>query len=634
MIAVRRLLPALAWLPMALVAPCASTDSAVVPADRFLDHVAWLADDARRGRDTASPELYETAEWVAEHFRAAGLKPLGDSGGWLQRFTVSGRRTLLDGNALVLGGSALALRRDWIPLQSAMRAEVEAPLVFAGYGISDPEGGWDDYAGLDVKGKIVLALRKGPRSDEDGSRYAQNGVGGAHITFSSKVNAAFRNGAAALIVVNDPAGHADGRRDRPLGYQSLGQESTTASLPAVHVTLEAVRELLAAGGLDLAAAQQALDAGEPPAAAAAAALDGLTARVVIAAEEPELETVNVVGLLPGSDPVLADEYVLIGAHMDHVGLARNASSRGGREALGQIHNGADDNASGTAGVVEIARLLAARRPAPRRSVIFATWSGEEWGLLGSRYFTGHPPVPLDKLTVALNMDMIGRSKDGYVAVEGVGSSAGFPELVRRVAQDLPELNVHYAPNPSRNSDQASFFEKDIPVLHFFTGLHEDYHMPSDDTERINAQGGAAIATLAGRVLARLADVSARPPFTAPAVPEPGRSVASAGDPHAAATDELPVQAYRVVFGTSPDMAYQAGDGVRLTAVRADTPAERAGLKAGDRIVAFDGKTVRNLQDYSVLLFSHLPGDTVTVTVQRGEETLDLTAELEGPAGDS
>jgi hypothetical protein len=629
MITARRLTTLTSWLLLSLSAGCATAEGQAIPADDYMEDIVWLADDARQGRDTASPELFETAAWVAERLQAAGLQPLGDDGGWLQHFTVSGGRRLLDGNVLELGGESLALRREWIPLQSALRGEVEAQVVFAGYGISDPEGGHDDYADLDVKDKVVLVLRKGPRSGDRESRYSQGNPGGGHISFSAKVNTAFRHGAAALIVVNDPASTTGARSDRPLRYQSLGPETATASLPAAHVSLRAVQELLAGQGLDLAAMQQALDEGRSP---HAVPLHGFTAKLVIAADEPQLATVNVVGLLPGTDPALAEEYVLIGAHMDHVGLAQRMTSRGGRDATGQVHNGADDNASGTAGVVQIARMLAAREERPRRGMIFATWSGEEWGLLGSRHFAANPPVPLEQITVALNMDMIGRSKDGYVAVEGVGSSPGFKELVRAVAADLAApLDLHFAEIPSGNSDQASFFEKDVPVINFFTGLHEDYHMPSDDIERINAEAGAAIATLAGRVLARLADGGTRPPFERPRPPQPAGDVA-AGDPHAAVAGDEPVEAYRVVFGTSPDMTYQAQDGVRLSSVREGTPAERAGLRGGDRIIAFDGKAVRNLEDYSVLLFSHRPGDTITVTVKRDGTTLEFTAVLDGPGG--
>ncbi|MHC5210395.1 MAG: M28 family peptidase [Planctomycetota bacterium] len=634
MTAARRLTMLASGVLLTLLAGCAAADGQAIAVDRYLDNVTWLADDARQGRDTATPELFETADWVADHFEAAGLQPFGDDDGWMQHFTVSGGRRLIEGNVLEIGGESLSLRRDWIPLQSAMRGEVEAPVVFAGYGISDAENGYDDYADLDVKDKVVLVLRKGPRSSDKESRYHQNSAGGALITFSSKVNTAFRHGAAALIVVNDPAGTSGRRGDRPLRYQGLGPagSATTASLPAVHVALRSVEAMLGERGLDLAAMQEALDEGTSP---KAVPLDGLTAKLVIAAEEPRLDTVNVVGMLPGSDPELADEYVLIGAHMDHLGTASRVSSRAGRDAAGEVHNGADDNASGTAGVVGIANMLAALEDPPRRSVILATWSGEEWGLLGSRYFAENPPVPFEDIVVALNMDMIGRSEEGYVAVEGVGSSPGFTELVKHAAQDLPvPLDLHFAEIPSANSDHASFFEKDMPVINFFTGLHEDYHMPSDDTELINAESGAAIATLAGRILARLANADSRPPFTEPKSPAMAGDHAAPDDPHAAAEDDAPVEAYRVVFGTSPDMAYQGGDGVLLTSVREDTPAQRAGLQGGDKIVAFDGKTVRNLQDYSVLLFSHRPGDTVTVTIQRGDETLELTAVLEGRTGDS
>ena len=571
---------------------------------------------------------------MAEHFDEAGLEPLGDDGGWLQHFTVKGQRRLLDGNTLRLGDEALELRREWIPLQTAMSAEVEGDVVFAGYGISDPDGGYDDYAGLDVKDKLVLVLRRGPNSGVEGSRYSQNGPGGSHISFATKVNAAFRHGAQALLVVNGPSDFEPGTRaDRPMRYGSLGAD-TTASLPAAQLSAQSALAILSAHGLDLAAAQKALDESLKP---QSRPLAGLSAALTIAAEEEQIETVNVLGLLPGNDPELANEYVLVGAHMDHVGLGRHAGSRGGSEARGQVHNGADDNASGTAGTIEAARLLAADPEGLRRSIVFATWSGEEWGLLGSQHYVEHPALPLAHCVAVINMDMIGRSKDGYVSIEGVGTSPGFKDLVvdTQLALGLG-LDVSLADRPADNSDQASFFAKDIPVLNFFTGLHDDYHMPTDDVDKINADAAAKIATLAGRVAQKLAAADARPVFT-PLAP-PADAVASAhaspSEPGAATRDGAAPVPYRVVLGTSPDMGYQKDDGVRISSVRPGTPAEKAGLLKGDLIVAFDGVDVRTLQDYATLLFSHKPGDQVVVTVIRGEQTLDLTATLEGKAGDA
>ncbi len=616
------LLTLVSLLPVACAAP--STHE-LAAQDAWLADVAWLADDERQGRDTGTPELFETAEYVAEAFERAGLQPL-DGESFLQHFTVPGRRQLLDGNLLVAGETALRLRRDWIPLQTALRGSAEGPVVFAGYGISDPENGWDDYAGLDVEGKVALVLRGAPRADQPDSPWADGRPASEKRSFLSKTNAAFKAGAVALVVVNDPATHRPGSRaDRVRDYQSLGGGGAPgASLPAAHVSAAAGERLFAEWGLDLGALQTELDARGAP---DGFPIEGATLRLVVAAERTVIGTVNVLGWLPGNDPTVADEHVLIGAHMDHVGLGEVAGSRGGLAARGQIHNGADDNASGTAGLILAARALAARRHELRRGVVFAAWSGEEWGLLGSRHYAAEPPRPLAGLVAAINMDMIGRSGDGSVTVEGMGSAPGLTELVTAANAELPApLQLKLSATASPNSDHASFHEKQVPVVNFFTGLHDDYHMPSDDLEKVDATHGAAISMLAANVAARLSGLSARPAFT----PPPAARPVAGADPHAAAAPgDAPVIAYRVVLGTSPDMAYDREDGVRISGVRAGTPAEAAGLAAGDLITALDGRVIRNLQDYSVLLFSRRPGDVITLTIRRGESTLELQATLGG-----
>ena len=605
----------------------------MVPPDNYKADIYWLADDARKGRDTGSPELEQVEQWVADKFEAAGLQPLGDDGGWLQHFKVRGERRLTaDGNVLVIGGRTLDLGREWRPLRSALTATATGPLVFAGYGISDPDGKWDDYAGLDVKDKVVVVLRKGPRCDVPGTRYCEGDPPGSNaareqISFASKINAAFRHGAAALLVVNDPAHYAAGTpQDEAQRFRMGGGESGTvaASLPAASLTAAAGAAL----GLDLAAIQKAMDADWKP---HGEELPKLTASLSVKTERPDLPTANVLGFLPGNDPALEGEYVLIGAHMDHLGLGGGGSSRGGPSAVGQIHNGADDNASGTAGLVEVARVLGAHRGALRRGVVFAGWSGEELGLLGSHHYVDDPKLPLNKLVAVVNMDMIGRSSKDYLAIEGVGSSPGFSDLVIAAQKDLgTSLDLHLAQRPSDNSDQASFYEKNVPVLAFFTGLHDDYHMPSDDADKINVPAAAAIASLAGEVVCRLADLDVRPPFVrVPAATPKG------GDPHAGPQDPSagPVP-YKVVLGTSPDMTYQNDDGVRVSSVRAGTPAEACGIKAGDILTALDGQPIHTLEDFSTLLFSHKPGDTIHVSVRRGAETLAFTAVLAGRVGDN
>lgn len=617
-------------LLLLLLAACASPPDRMVSVDVYRADVAWLADDAREGRDTGSPGLEEAAQWVAEQFEDAGLQPLGDDGGWLQRFNVRGSRRLSpEGNSLVLAGRTLELGRDWRPLRSALTASASGEIVFAGYGISDPEGGWDDYAGLDVKGKVVAVLRKGPRCDTPGTRYAETDPPGGNrareqLGFAAKINAAFKHDAAALLVINDPAHHGPGQSEDEPQRSSLGGEGVTASLPAASLTAAAGAAAL---GLDLAALQKGMDEAWKPHSQVLAGGAALSVKT----ERPQVPTANVVGWLPGTDPALAGEYVLIGAHMDHLGLG-NSSSRGGQAAVGQIHNGADDNASGTAGVVGAARVLAANRDELRRAVVFATWSGEEMNLLGSRHFAAQAGLPLGKLVAAVNMDMIGRSKDGYVTVEGVGTSPGFTALVTGAHADLGlGLDLHLAQRPSDNSDQASFYEKDVPVLNFFTGLHEDYHMPTDDAHKVNAPAGAAIASFAAEVTRRLANLDARPGFVRVQEAKSAPVAGAPGDPHAGAPSGT-VVSYGVVFGTSPDMGYEKDDGVRIASVRPGTPAEACGLKAGDVIVTFDGKPVRSLEDYTTLLFSHRPGDSVTVDVRRGAEVLQFKAVLAAPAG--
>jgi hypothetical protein len=619
-----------------LWASCAAPPQ-LVPADTYRADVTWLSDDARGGRDTGSPGLEEASQWVARQFEAAGLLPAGTEG-WRQPFEVAGSRRLIDGNSLVVGGAEISLNDQYLPLQTAVSGEAAGPVVFVGYGIHDPDGGWDDYADVDVKGKVVLALRKGPRVDVEGTRYAENGEGWGRITFASKVNTAFLQGAAALLVANDPAhyGH-DKETDLPQRYGPIGGQreggATAGSLPAASLSFEAAQGLLAARGADLAELQKRMEAGGP----CSFALD-LEAKLVVRSERQTIQSANVLGWLPGSDPALAGEFVVVGAHLDHLGLGEGSPTRG------EIHNGADDNASGSAGMVAIARLLAGRRDELKRSVLFAAWSAEERGLLGSEHWVRNPTRPTEGLIANLNLDMIGRSTDGYLAVEGVGTSPEFGALVVAAHDALGlDLDLHLAPRPSANSDQWPFFREGAPVLAFFTGLHQDYHKPGDDADKVNAEGGAQIASLAAEVARRLAVADERPAFTQPSGmeervargersrPRDAQPGASHGEP---GQEPPPSSAYRVVLGTSPDMTYQKEDGVLVGSVREDTPAQRCGLQPGDLITALDGKPVRTLEDYATLLFAHKPGDEVLITIRRGEQVLELTAKLAGKIGEN
>ena len=329
-------------------------------------------------------------------------------------------------------------------------------------------------------------------------------------------------------------------------------------------------------------------------------------------------TQNVVALLRGRDPVLRDEYVVIGAHFDHLGRSPVYAQDSGDA----IRNGADDNASGTAAVLELARLLAAHPP--RRSVIFANFSAEELGVLGSGWFVNHSPVPAGSIVAMLNFDMVGRLRNDRLIVYGTSTATELKGILDSANAALA-ANAVAANGEGKGafiiagggdgygpSDQTSFYAKDIPVLHFFTDLHEDYHRATDDADKINAAGEARIVELALRVARAIAD---RPSHLTPVRLAPPVRAGPSGEGR------------QVYLGTVPDMAPGDTPGLRLTGVRPGSPADLAGLKTGDVVVELGGAPVKDLYSYSDALYAHKPGETITIVVLRGAERVTVTATL-------
>jgi hypothetical protein len=315
----------------------------------------------------------------------------------------------------------------------------------------------------------------------------------------------------------------------------------------------------------------------------------------------ELPTQNVAGIIRGRDPALRGQYVVLGAHFDHLG--RSTFGAMDPDAADAIRNGADDNASGTAAVLELARLLV-RQP-PRRSVLVVLFSGEELGLLGSQHFVEHLPVPRDSVQAMLNFDMVGRLRNDRLIVYGVATAAEMPDIVN-AANVEPPFRLSPVGDGFGPSDHSSFYAKDLPVLHFFTDLHEDYHRAGDDADKVNLPGTARVVAFAERVARSLADREARLTFTrAP-------STASAGS----SSQRTASQAW---LGSIPDMGANDAPGLRLTGVRQGSPADSAGLRAGDVIVEISGTAVKDLYSYTDALYAHQPGETVTIGFLRGTE---------------
>jgi hypothetical protein len=338
--------------------------------------------------------------------------------------------------------------------------------------------------------------------------------------------------------------------------------------------------------------------------------DALSAQDAHMGRTAPRHTQNVVALLRGRDPALRDEYIVIGAHFDHLG--RSPVFAQDPEAGDAIRNGADDNASGTAAVLDLARLLAANPP--RRSVIFVNFSAEELGVLGSSWFVNHPPVALGSIVAMLNFDMVGRLRNDKLIVYGTSTATELKGIVdsANAAAGSAMLRVTSGGDGYGPSDQTSFYAKDIPVLHFFTDLHDDYHRATDDADKINAAGEARVVDLALRVARAVADRPARLTFVRIAAPT-RTSVSEEGR-----------QTY---LGTVPDLGASEIPGLRLTGVRPGSPAEVGGLKAGDVIVEFGGVVVKDLYSYSDALYAHKPGDVVKIVVLRGGARLELSVTL-------
>jgi hypothetical protein len=322
-------------------------------------------------------------------------------------------------------------------------------------------------------------------------------------------------------------------------------------------------------------------------------------------------TLNVVGMMPGHG-ALAGQAVILGAHFDHLGTGHFGSLA---PDSGRIHHGADDNASGTALVLELARTLKeheTKGARPRRAIYFVLFSGEEEGDLGSAWYTNHLPVAGDSVLAYLNFDMVGRLRERKLLVLGVRTAAEWPALVDSINQTA-HLDVHASGDGWGPSDHASFYAKHIPVLMFFTDLHEQYHRPEDTADLINADGMVQVADFAGDLVRRLQVRSARLTFVD--LPQPAPTAAGDGRP-------------RPTLGTIPDMSDEPG-GVKLSGVRTGSPADSAGLRAGDVLTGLGGMVVANLQDFQNALMQHHPGDRVEVRFRRGDQTLTVTATLGG-----
>lgn len=472
-----------------------------------------------------------------------------------------------------------------------------------------PPTGYDDYAGIDVKGKVVIAMRFDPQDANGVSRFTfKKDEWSDHAAIPVKAKLAAAKGAVALLLVNPPL-HHEGDAYTPF---NRSMQFDKAPIPVIQIKQPLADALLKAGGLgDLRAMQAKIDQGEKP---ASAALADVNARGAVVFKRTQKPVRNVVGILPGSGPN-AHEYVVIGAHYDHLG-------RGGPGSLAPlskaIHHGADDNASGTSAMLKIAEHYSRESRAgraPPRTLVFVAFTGEEEGLLGSSHFVNNPPITLDKTVAMLNLDMVGRIRDNKLSVGGDGTAPSFEKILEAAKKDLPLVVKSMGKGGMGPSDHTSFSTKRIPVIFFFSGTHPDYHRPTDVASKINYEGLEQVVKLSiGTVdgMARMPKEQYVAAFDSRGM---GRATGSASG------------GIRVTLGIVPDYTEDDFKGVRISGTTPGSPADKAGLQGGDAIVAWNGEQLSGLMDLTQRLQKGKPGDKVKLKVLRGEKTIETEATL-------
>lgn len=642
------------------VVPAQQPQSRLAPSvEQLRKHVSYLASPHLEGRRTGSAGANDAAHYIAGEFSQMGLRPAFQNvrsprnraetrSNYRQKFPYVAGVKLGNSNELSFtsAGTVTSPKTgdDWMPVGFSTNARIDKlPAVFVGYGITASELKYDDYFGGRAAGKVAVAFSGTPDDESPHDQFAR------HKDERWKAVAARNAGAKALVLIV----RADNFREAHLSRMRFDNSAGDAGIPIVAISRSAGAKLLGMENTDaLTKAQQEMKSwvsGGGPAASCQEPC-GIARNFNLSVTSPitintdivrqDVAAYNIVGILDGSDATLKNEAIVIGAHYDHLGLG-GAGSLAERE--GEVHHGADDNASGVAGILELARIFSSQRPKPKRTIVFIAFSGEEEGLLGSNYYVNHPVVPLANTVAMINLDMVGRLKNQSLVIGGVGTAQEWKPMietanvVESTTVNLASATAHADSATTRQmpmvvgsngqpvvssdsrkqflltlnqdgfgpSDHSSFYAKQIPVLFFWTGTHSDYHKPSDTADKINYEDEARIISLVKRIVNSINSSDKRPTFTQAKSETTGRSTG-----------------FRVYLGTVPNYA-DASDGMLLDGIRDDSPAAKAGLKAGDKIVKLAGRDIRNVYDYTAALGEMKAGQEYEVEVLRGSDRLVL-----------
>lgn len=630
---------------------------------RMLDAIKYLASDELEGRGVDTRGINLAAEYIAKEFKAAGLNVQSVDEGAFQKFTINTGSKLGPENELQLTGPdnktiPLVYDKDFRSCSFGGSGKFDAELVFCGYGIDAKDVKYSDYAGVDVKDKVVIIMRRTPQQGDKNSPFAGAHGISRYAALRYKVSTAFGKGAKAILFVNDNYSTRENKKEAQELEQDAIEELITStenwekakdgkqaeadrelkkalhevqqsrkrlkdghfdvlmkfgyagggegrSIPIAHITIEKCNQLLKdAGKPTLQELERNIDADLKP---ESFAIPDWKAKGEISVEQIRTEIKNVIGVLEGKGP-FADETIVIGAHYDHVGYGGEGSLAPGST---DIHNGADDNASGTVALIELARKLSARKtPLPRR-VVFIAFTGEERGLIGSAHYVKNPTFDLKNTVAMLNMDMVGRLTNDKLTVFGTGTAPRWNKLIEETAKEY-DLKLSLKPEGFGPSDHSSFYGKQIPVLHLFTGTHTDYHRPSDDWDKINIPGMNRIVGFLEEIAVATAENPKRPEYVK--IERPATTMRSGNRPY---------------FGSIPDFGGE-GPGYHISGASPGSPSDKAGLKAGDAIIKMGKTKIDGLDDFDLALRMYSPGEKVEVTVLRDGKRVKLTVKLGKP----
>jgi aminopeptidase YwaD len=569
-----------------------------ITARHLHDDVEFLASDSLKGRKPGTPEINLAAEYILRHFKANGLKPLAESG--FQYFEIVTDVTLGSKNKLAFHGFEGTLKKDFIPLAFSSSGEVTAEVIFAGYGfdIDSDSLKWNDYKDLDVKGKWVLIFRADPDLDNSDSKF---------IPFSdvrSKLLTAKDKGVSGVLLVSSKGLDKEDKL-MPLVVEN---NEVTSGIPVLNIKREVADRILEKSGFTADSLESAIVGKKTTMSMPCGVM--LTGSVDLVLKNET--TANVVALLESKDPVFKDEYLVVGAHYDHLGMGGPGSNSRMPDTIA-VHNGADDNASGTAMIMELSGKLAAEKKALKRSIIFVAFSAEEIGLIGSKYFVNHPPVDIKKIKAMFNFDMVGRfdKEKNSISISGTGTSVEADTILRMQETGLPFRVVH-SPDGYGPSDHAAFYASNIPVFYFNTGVHTDYHTPFDDTEKLDFNTEKTVGDFASKVILAIDDMDKPLTFK-----ESGKKEGSGRTG----------RRLKVTLGIMPDFAGTEKKGLRVDGVTKDAPADRGGMKKGDIIVGINGMTVGNIYEYMSRLSKLKHGMTISVEVIRNGKNEVLLIQL-------